>query len=1313
MRCLLSGLRYSRSLFVVMMIAASPLLRAADTETFRAETRGFGKVDVDFRTLGEKKNASLTTFSAQDPEHAKITASKRLSDLLGFGDLKIVADSGLPGSVLKLDNVGWWLLGTEGLKFHELFAPDKDALAKFAKEAKAVSWTAVPARAYPRWMDCFDNAGPGVWVGGGGEPYTIPADFEWLKERKLAFCTRFPDESRLVAPGLADNTIFDWHSTMARQYDLPYRTLLFNGSNAGLWNYSPLPWTAAESGFLRPWLSYQSNPESHIHDPIPALDPYLRDWRRQVSKHLGGDPNCVGWQGSIEVGTVSVLELAAVSQTPGYRERWHRYLKEELGLDLAGAGRLHKGDPGFYKSWNEVEIPQRADFVGWNPKTCLSLLGNWQMHEDTGRSGEKAAWFDPSKAPADWVEGDCADPMIQVYVPKRMSSKPDELPFFWMRRNFKVPAENIGGLKYLHIARGAYQYHVTPLFSVWLNGRKLKPLNKPPRYDEFSMCFAVEGILREGENSIVMNTSGSPVNGYCFLGATPLRDYPFMGEAENRLWFDAVNFGNQLRMERLEERLAAMRAAEPNRPFKLMAMKHSLDLSTALCKKYGAHQHDTGLAGTGFIAGTGARLARAHGLPWSSEQAGPPANVTEFQQQITCYLMYGNDILDMVFSVNSYRDRPALAAWFDTNLELIRCIGKMHLPVPPVGILFSTRASRLGFGEMWNWDAGRGALQGTGRNFAYLEIPDLQDSTVSQFSAVMDAGTVLMTEKDVEGILKYVEKGGTFVAQHHTGRHLPAKADAWPLAKAAGLSVTPKWITNEDQERQSWPLEKIRFTDKQKLMPSLRGKQIEGSGVSIDYVGTETGGAVALHGKGDSIIPVAHWQDGSMAVAEWHHGKGKIIFLGSPFFTRMKDDRGTWVNDESRSVLFDEFLTNLGLPRDSWTGNLRLWAEIWRSKNGVYDLYPVARMEKDSRKQVTGQVKIRRSSPVSSVTDIGSLGHPQVKVEMKDGGFVLPEMEWTPMQTRMFAAPRAEIAHSGLDWFKVQSDIWRALPAVPESLKAPEIPLPDDVMPLADGWNLKVKGQPDRVVSPGAFATLGLPEESIATFEKTVTVPPAWKGRKIELAFNSQKGSWGVNPQGKLFINGQESPLKIERTRDQSFSLDITEAATAGQMRIRLEVDGVNVKVVKRQPKSDEWKPTQGPDRPNGVTGIFYLRSTKPAIKTQPLGPWYAATAFNRLQAVKPGDKVKCTYLETRFKLPGEKPAKRLFLETSAPMGFLMLNGDARLIPPGMQKLDISGLLRRDGGENVLRWTPDTSYEAAYDKSYTGIVPEMNLIWTD
>jgi hypothetical protein len=81
-----------------------------------------------------------------------------------------------------------------------------------------------------------------------------------------------------------------------------------------------------------------------------------------------------------------------------------------------------------------------------------------------------------------------------------------------------------------------------------------------------------------------------------------------------------------------------------------------------------------------------------------------------------------------------------------------------------------------------------------------------------------------------------------------------------------------------------------------------------------------------------------------MAIADVREGKGHFILLGTPFYTRMKDVAGVWVNDERRGAMLDEFLTALGVPRDSWTGLPEVWAECWRSKNGVFDLYPVARM---------------------------------------------------------------------------------------------------------------------------------------------------------------------------------------------------------------------------------------------------------------------------------------------------------------------------------------------------------------------------------
>jgi hypothetical protein len=1288
---------------IAMMLSATGLAVAAEPETFRTDTRGFGAVTVSLRQPGDNGKDSWTTFQAEDAAHAKIIASKRLADLLGFGDLKVVSDSKLPGTVLELKDAGLWLLGLENGRFHELFAPTDRALRKLAKTAHADAWAAVPARAYPRWLDCFDNAGPGVWVGGGGDQYVLPSDFEWLRDRKLTMCTLSPTESRLVGPGVLDTTIFDWHTAMAAKYDLSYRVLFFPSSHEWLWNRTPLPYVVPEQGrtVTAPWLEYQKNTCAGAMEPVPAVDPYVLDLRKRLAERLQADPNFVGMHGCTEIPEAGVGILASSLNTPGIKQLWHGYLSTELGMDLATVSQLHKGARDAYRSWENVEVPRPSDFIGWNASTCLDLCGTWQMHEDIERKGEEQGWFDPAKAPADWVEGNCNDPLIQVYSPQRQSDKAKQ-PDFWMRRSVRIPAGRVKEFAFLHIARDIYHGNHTPISGVWING--VRCATTSDERGDIDQCFVMGDTLKEGENQIVLNTHGTPIPGYCFLGSTPLRRYPAMTERENRLWFDAVNFSAWLRVGKIESALRATRMADPNRPLKMMATIQLLDMTTSLAERYGAYQHDTGGAAGYWCPFSGARLARSHGLPWSCEQGGPPLDAADFQSHVTFYIMYGNDAADFVFAASHYRDKPDVSAWFDKNLDLIHCIGKMQLPKPKIAVLHSSRASRLGFNEPMNWDIARGALQGVGRNFAYVEVPDLLNGTIDAFPVVIDAGTVLLTQEELEGIKRYVRRGGIFIAQHHTGRHSPAEGNSWALAKDWGLSVTPKHMSDESYHK--WPLAKMRFTSEQELLPSLRGKEIEGSGVAVDYLGKEHVGSVSIAGQAGNVRPVATWDDGNMAIADVQEGRGRFILLGTPFYTRMKDVAGVWVNDARRGAMLDEFLTALGVPRDSWSDDM--WAEIWRSKNSVYDLYPVARMSKKGDAVKSATVSLRRESPLSEVVEISSLGHPRVKVAYKEGKITFPATDYGLMQARVFVAPRADIERSALDWFHAQSQIWRALPPIPETRKPQPVAIPADLLPLPDGWTLKLAGQPDTVVRMGAFGTLGLPEKTAAVFEKTVAMPSSWKGQRVDLVFNAEGWFWGILPEARLWVNNQAAAIKqpIQPAALPGFTVNVTDAAATGALALRLEIDGVT--------KSTMNKKQTGQFKPHGVTGLFYLQATPVAVRTEPLpGPWFVATAFNRLLPVKAGEKVTGLYLETRFALPKAWPAKRVFLESSEPLGFLTVNGQVLQAPAWMKRLDVSGLVQKDGGENVVRWVPGARSCAAWNRPFNGILPVLNTVWSE
>ena len=1293
----------------VFSLALSAHAALDKVESFSADTRGFGHVAVTLRTDAGGRS-SWTTFAAEDADHARLCASKRLADLQGFGDIKPVADSGLPGTVLSLTGGGVWLLGVDGRDFHELCASDLKSLKSLVKSANADTWQAVQVKAYPRWLDCFDNAGPGVWVGGGGERYVLPSDFEWLSERKLTMCTVHPNESRMVGPGVVDTTINEWFSAMAAKYDIPYRVLSFPASHEWLWNREPLPYVhgASEKTLSSPLLNIEVNSCASAEEPVSAVDSYVLDSRRRLAEHLRSDSNYIGMHGCAEIPRADINELSKVLNTPGIKSLWHGYLSTELGMTLATVGQLHKGDRGYYHSWDEVEVPCPTDFIGWNPATCLNLRGTWQMHEDPDLVGVTQAWFDPGKAPSDWVEGDANDPIILLNAnTSHENSQGRAKRNFWVRRSFTAAAGQTHTLRYLHIARAAQHGTITPQFQVWLNGNLLVAATKDIRGDP-EQCFDVGDALKEGENQVVVNTFGSPVPGYCFVNNTPYRRYPYMTAAENRLWFDGVNFDAWLRVNKIEEALRATRSADPDRPLKMMALINLLDLSTPIAEKYGAYQHDTGGAGAYWAPMTGARLARSHGLPFSCEQGGPPRTLLDMRKAITLYLMYGNDAVDLVFAAAHYRDKPEVAAWFDQNINLIHAIGKLQLPMPKIAILRSSRATRLGFEEPWNWDTGRGFIQATGRNFVYIDVPDILNGVIDQFPVVIDAGTVLLTDEEAEGIQRYVKRGGVFVAQHHTGRHSPDKADAWPLARAFSLGVTPKFMV-DGKTYYDWPLGKMRFAKDETLIPSLRGKEVDGSGATIDWKGEEFTGAVGISGADKEVIPVANWADGSMSIAQVNAGRGRFILLGTPFYIRgMKDTGGVWFSRSGRDVIFDEFLTSLGVPRDSWTGTPEVWAECWRSKNGIYDLYPVARMTGDQKQSpVThATVTLRRESKVSELVDMGGLNHPKLKVDWKDGLMTLPETGYELMQYRLYAAPRADLGRGAYDWFAAQSRIWRALPPIPEIRKPQPVAVPEDLLPLADGWTLKMADQPERTVALGAFGTLGLPDATMATFEKTIAVPAGWKGRRVNLVFDAQKYFWGITPCGKLYVNGRDVLDKpLAPSPHPSFSVDVTEAAATGSLTIRLEIDGVNKSTMR--PQKD------GLSMPHGATGLFYLQASAPEVKTEPLaGPWFVASAVNRLQAVKPGDTVKGIYLETRFNLPASWPAKRLFLESSGPLGFLVINGTVLSAPSWMKRLDVSGLVWRDGRENVVRWIPAGDVPVR-DRPYQGIVPELREVWTE
>ena len=724
-------------LFLLCAGAAIGSVRAV--ECFAVDCRGFGHVEVSHGTGG---GLEVTEFSLSDAKRAMRLASKRLRDLRGFGDLRLESGN---ETVLTLDGVGAWGLGAKGTRVCEIFGTDAKAV-RAAVRGRGL--TPPTDRAYPRYLDCFDGDATAFWISGGGKKDELPFQFDFLREQGFAFCAAKPGLDRLVEEGVVDFSIFDYDDRMARKYGLGYRQLLFGAGThrTWMWNRYPLPYARAANGYRNAPFCFRS-----FQVPVGYYEPtgferHEWDFRRKLAQRYGGeDSPLLGWHGCDEIPTATINDLSSVARTPAVEALWRKN---------------HTGD-----------VPVAEDFLGGEPK--LDLRGTWDV-----RATETNAW----------VKADAADMTVLL---KTAHKEKDSQPF-WMRRTFTVPKGGLSSYRYLHTAVSHnHAFHSHPP-RVQVNGVDC------PRVAEkvvWSHCFDVSGALKEGENSILLDTRSENLCGYCFLNATPLRGYFDMTEEENRRWFEAVEFSAELRIAYIEGNLRAIRSVDPERPIKLMATHSFYDHSLPLCRRYGAYQHDTGGAGAFWAPMQGDGYSRSHRLPFSCEQGGPPQDVPALRATISRYLNYGNSAVDLVFAITFYMEKPELRAWIEENAELFRAIGKMRQPDPRLAVLRSTRMGRFGFQDIWNWDIGRGTVQATGRTLAYLETCDLRDPrTLDRYDVIVDDATFLLTDEECAGLKAWVERGGTFVAQHHTGRHSVGRRDTWPLLRAFGVEKNDREV---------------------------------------------------------------------------------------------------------------------------------------------------------------------------------------------------------------------------------------------------------------------------------------------------------------------------------------------------------------------------------------------------------------------------------------------------------------------------------------------------------------------------------------
>ncbi len=1274
--------------------------------------RGLGALIVNSR-INTRAHSSWITLTAETPELARMCGSKFLSDLLGFGDAILLSGGDLPATTVSLENRVWWVIGEKGRDCHILCAHSKKEMTALARKTKASLWSSIPQYIHPPWLDCMDNAALGFWfLGGGALPTDVNADFAQFHRFDLTACMASGvDETRLIAPGLLDTTIMDWWRVIARENHTPYRMLL-NWTQPMqppmLWNRTPLPYVEPEKGAV-PFDDFQ-HASLQVFDafvPVPKGDPHTLDLRRRVASRVSQDPYFMGHHGSAELGGQTLVELSRYSGMPSCTEAWRDYLRRDLGLNLQQVGLRHLGDWEGYKDWSEVPVPSVRDFIGWGDDS-LDLSGTWGGRLDPMGVGDKERWY-ADESPTGWSSIRNNDVML-------LKCAEDNSPRFWLRTSVTLSAPQLNDLKFLHISRAGWHALAPPTaMEVYLNGQLLKDVTVDhPIWPDQDQCLEIGNAARIGENRLSMKVCG-PLS-YIFLSSKGRWSYPSEYRHKNQLWYDAIDFTCVYKLKTVENNLKAIRAGDATRPIKVMAPWNVMDRLPKLCKKYGAYPHDTG-QGAACWGPWMPRYVSWMGIPTSSEPGGPAGSPQELRQFLTFFLMLGNSMVDVVFDFSEYAGKPDMAQWMNDNREMMRCIGKMAMRQPQIAVLRSLRSVRLNFQAPWSWDVARGEVQATGRTADYVDLPDFHSGEARRFKVIFDDGTAVLTQEDIAGIERFVSDGGVFVAMHLTGMHTPDAAYSWPISKLTGLKV---------MDRKP-PFGDIAFSKEQSLLPSLRGRSVKGDGLALDWMKeNETGASLAQCVRADGVQVVATWsgrtkEEGNIAVATRKIGKGMVVTLGSSFWRGAQDRDGHWMSRASLSSLLDELFQSLGVPRQSWvTGaedvNEEIWAEHWVSKNGVYNLYPVARINTDAKQPpLSAFIRIRSNNPMRDLRDLSVPGHPVVRVASDSSSFSLPPIALEPMECHVYASIRPDAEYATLRWLEVQKEQWGELPPVSVRELPPVPDSATDTISLADDWRIAPE-QPEegwplqnfidrkwRVVKPETFASLGVPENSVARFRRTVRIPRQWKKQIVTLFFDAPYWFWGFKQSDRMWINGNEISADLIPTNNNgAFSIDVTPYARKGAMTIALEMDG-------HLPAGQKpWRP-----RPAGVTGTFYIQATPTPVRTTPLYDWLIATDVGVMQPAAAGSPGKYLYFETRFHVPKEWVAKRLFLKSDRSLNWVILNNHVIAVPALYHTLDITRLALRDG-ENILRWIPDVNAieNPTGVREFSGTIPPLTLVWT-
>ena len=803
-----------RCLVLLALLSIDPLFAETSPDFPPAKLRGYGTVSAHFEPSADGK-ASVFTITCENEEKAKLTLAKFLSDeqtlpgvtkvelnarQWGIGSLRF---GGTPFSGFEVKGQGFVAAVRVGNKVFISAGPTREGLVEQVNGSLAGTSDAIssePEVKVPMWLDRWDQYGFRFYYSPGSKPpgqndqeYDVRDDFKFAHDSNAGMVFWNNLSHIMGADGQTDVASWDWAAGWAKANNLPVAI------NISSLNYDIPSWlpNRYRDGMMHTLPFYLGDSMSVANDrgtsgkvgelawgATEARDAMLAALQTSV-RRFDKDANVVSW--CEPHGEIAQAGDDFVGYGPAADAVFRDYLRSHYsGPDQVG--KKWRGNAGAFKGWDDIHVPELAEFLGWGPD-ALDLAGTWKVNfPDAAPSPDV---FTPAYDDSSWLTVTAPGDDRNFYLPKKPAV---------YRRTFDVPADWLA-------------HHPKVWLYVWdLNFRKNDPNSHPsvsmtlngqkvidnPLQDWHPHWMAPEAtiFLKAGPNQITLTLPMGYLAYRIYLTGVEPKQYPNMGEGLNSEWVDYCNWRQWARVESVRRGMEMIREVDPNRPITMMAPNYAADGEKVLAARYGGEFHDTGFM-SGCFSDLLPALMRGSDLPMSLETGGSAVDLNDFETDIGDWQMEALAGVDYFIHIGDVMWRPEIRKHFEEQLPQLHLIGKYHLPKADLALLFSTKASTLN-GFPWTGDFNTNVLGGDrcgfGDMLGYCPRDALSESdfalgNAAKYKIILDTNTSIMDDAFIGEIEKYVRGGGIFVTFVASGRHSPTKPDSWPISRLTGYDV--------------------------------------------------------------------------------------------------------------------------------------------------------------------------------------------------------------------------------------------------------------------------------------------------------------------------------------------------------------------------------------------------------------------------------------------------------------------------------------------------------------------------------------------